>query len=81
MKPNYINEVILQDLAKRYDKSALTKKELAKELSVSLSAINNCIVKGYGIPEYIKLGHQSNARVVFPVACVAQFLSNTVKVA
>ena len=81
MKSTYINEIILQDLANRYGKSTLTKEELAKELSMSLSAINNCIVKGYGIPEYTKLGHQRNARVVFPVACVAQFLSNTVKVA
>jgi len=81
MKSNYINEAIYQDLLTRYKKVVLNKEELAHELGVSVSAINNCIVKGYGIPEYTKLGHQANARVVFPVVCVAEFLSNTVKVA
>ncbi|MCD8545300.1 MAG: hypothetical protein LRY52_10805 [Sulfurospirillum cavolei] len=81
MKTNYISQAIYQDLTNRYKKSTLTKEELANELSVSVSAVNNCIVKGYGIPQYTKLGHQANARVVFPVVCVAEFLSNTVKVA
>ncbi len=81
MKSNYINEAIYQDLLTRYKKVVLNKEELAHELGVSVSAINNCIVKGYGIPEYTKLGHQLNARVVFPIICVAKFLSNTVKVA
>ena len=81
MKSNYINEAIYQDLLTRYKKVVLNKEELAHELGVSVSAINNCIVKGYGIPAYTKLGHQANARVVFPVVCVAEFLSNTVKVA
>lgn len=81
MKPNYINEAICQDLTNRYKKLALNKKELAHELGVSVSAINNCIAKGYGLPQFKKLGHQPNARVVFPVICIAEFLSNTVKVA
>ncbi len=81
MKSNYINEAIYQDLLTRYKKVVLNKEELAHELGVSVSAINNCIVKGYGSPEYTKLGHQLKARVVFPMICVAKFLSNTVKVA
>lgn len=81
MKSTYINEEIYKYLLGKYNRSTINKEELAKELSVSVSAINNCISKGYGVPSYTKLGHQINARVVFPVVCVAEFLSNTVKVA
>lgn len=80
MKNTYINEEIYKYLLGKYNKLALNKEELAHELGVSVSAINNCIVKGYGVPSHKKLGHQSNARVLFPVVCVAEFLSNTVKV-
>lgn len=76
-----IQEAILTDLQNRYQKSSLNKKELAKELSVSVSSVNNSIVKGAGIPEYKKLGDAKNARVVFPIVCVAEYLSNTVLVA
>jgi len=78
---NYIDEGIYQDLLNRYKKMALNKKELANELCVSVSAISNCIVNGYGIPEYKKLGDAKNARVIFPIIAVAKFMSNTVKVA
>ena len=80
-KTNYINDEIYTYLLNKYKKMALSKEELAHELGVSLSAINNCIVKGYGLPEYKKMGDAKNARVVFPVVCIALFLSNTVKVA
>jgi len=78
---NYIDEAIYQDLLNRYNKIAISKKELAHELGVSVSTINNCICQGYGIPEYNKLGNASNARVIFPIIAVAKFLSNTIKVA
>lgn len=81
MKNTYINEEIYKYLLGKYNKLALNKEELAHELGVSVSAINNCIVKGYGIPSYTKLGHQANARVVFPIICITEYLSNTVKVA
>jgi len=83
MKPanNYIQESILNDLQNRYKKSTLTKKELAHELSVSVSSINNYIVKGYGIPQYTKVGEAKNGTVLFPVICVAEYLSNTIAVA
>ena len=81
MKNTYINDEIYKYLLNKYNKVALNKKELAHELGVSVSAINNCIVKGYGLCEFKKLGHQPNARVVFPVICIAEYLSNTVKVA
>jgi hypothetical protein len=78
---NYINEAILKDLTTRYQKITLTKKELAKELSVSVSSINNYISQKAGIPEYTKVGEAKNGTVLFPIICVAEYLSNTIKVA
>lgn len=83
MKPtnNYLNQSIYKDLTQRYQKATLTKKELAHELSVSVSSINNYIVKGTGIPEYTKIGSAKNGTVLFPLICVADYLSNTILVA
>ena len=81
MKNTYINEEIYKYLLGKYNKMALNKEELAHELGVSVSAINNCIVKGYGIPSYTRLGHQAKSRGIFPVICIAEYLSNTDTVA
>ena len=78
---NYLEESILLDLKERYNKSTLTKKELAHELSLSVSSINNYIGQGYGLPEYRKIGKAKNGTVVFPIICVAEYISNTIKVA
>ena len=77
---NYINKAIYEDLINRYQKTTINKKELANELGVSVSTINNCIVKGYGV-EYVKLGKAKNATVAYPIICVADYLSNTIKAA
>ena len=73
--------LIYDDLRERYGKATLTKKELANELGVSLSTIDNYVSKGYGIPPYRKLGTARNAKVVFNVGDVAKFLSETIEVA
>ena len=77
----YFSEQIHNDLQQRYNKSTLTKKELANELGVSVSSINSYIVKGTGIPEYIKVGTGKNGKVLFPVVNVVGYLSNTIRVA
>ena len=59
----------------------LTKQQLADELNVSINTINSYIVKGTGIPEYIKIGTGKNGKVLFPIVNVVDFLSNTIKVA
>ncbi len=76
---NIIREIIV-DLRNRYKKSVISKKELAGELDVSTSTLNNYMAKGYGIPRYRKIGDAKNAKVVFPILEVAKFLSNTVEV-
>ena len=78
---NYIDESIYQDLLNRYKKLALNKKELAKELGVSVSSINNCIAQCKGLPDYKKCGDAKNGRILFPIISVAKFFSNTVRVA
>ena len=74
-------KLIFEDLRKRYQKSVIGKKELAKELGVSPSTIDVYMARGYGVPNYKKLGTAKNARVVFNLVDVANFLANTVQTA
>lgn len=77
----YFSNKIFEDINTRYNKSTLTKQELANELGISVSSINSYICKGEGIPEYIKVGTGKNGKVLFPVVNVVDFLSNTIRVA
>lgn len=72
---------IYQDLKDRYGKATLSKAEMAKELGISYSTIDGYISKGYGIPNYKKLGTAKNAKVVFNIIDVSEFLSQTIKTA
>ena len=77
---NNITREIVADLRSRYRKSVISKKELASEIDISMSTLNNYMAKGYGTPRYKKIGNAKNAKVVFPILEVAKFLSNTVAV-
>ena len=81
MANKFFSKTIHEDLNSRYNKSTLTKQELSNELGVSINTINSYIVKGTGIPEYIKIGTGKNGKVLFPIVNVVDFLSNTIKVA
>lgn len=81
MKERRFEKELFEDFTTRYQKSTLTKKELANELGVSVSSINKYIGLGTGIPEYIKIGTARNAKVLFPVVNVVEYLSNTISVA
>lgn len=72
---------IYNDLKDRYGKATLSKAEMAKELGISYSTIDGYIAKGYGIPNYKKLGKAKNAKVIFNIIDVAEFLSQTIKTA
>ncbi len=74
-------ELIYQDLKSRYNKATIIKTELANELTVSTSTIDLYISKGIGIPNYKKLGTAKNAKVVFNIIDVAEYLSQTIKTA
>ncbi len=70
-----------KNLYSKYKKSTLSKKELAKELGIGLSTLNKYLASGIGLPNYIKMGDSINSRVLFNIRDVAEFLSNTTKVA
>ena len=72
---------IYNDLSSRYKKASLSKKELAHELGVSYSSIDTYLARGYGLPNYKKLGTAKNAKVIFNIVDVAEFLSQTIKIA
>ncbi len=78
---NQLQELIYNDLKNRYKKSTLSKKEMAHELGISYSTIDLYMSKGYGVPNYKKLGKAKNAKVVFNIIDVAKFLSETIKTA
>ena len=73
--------LLMSELTKRYGKSTLTKKELCTELGIGLSTLNAYMKDGIRIPNYKKIGSASNAKVLFNVADVAEYLTNTIKVA
>ncbi len=74
-------ELLLTELRERYKKSTLSKREMAYEMGISYSGIDKMISKGYGIPNYKKLGEKSNSRIIFTIVEAAKFLSQTVKTA
>ncbi|BAF70796.1 helix-turn-helix transcriptional regulator [Nitratiruptor sp. SB155-2] len=70
---------IYDNLNRKYKRIVIGKRELAYELGVSVSTIDNYICRGYGIPPYKKLGTSNNAKVVFNLVDVAIFLAATIK--
>lgn len=78
---NQQQELIYNDLKTRYKKATLSKREMANELGVSYSTIDNYISKGYNLPNYKKLGTAANAKIIFNIVDVAEFLADTVQTA
>jgi len=81
MKNLNTSTAILQGLQEKYNKVALSKQELANELGLGLSTVSKFMADGIGLPNYKKIGHAKNSRVIFPLINVAEFLSDTVEVA
>ncbi len=50
-------------------------------MGISYSTIDGYIAKGYGIPDYIKIGKAKNGKILFSLVNVAEFLSQTIKTA
>ncbi len=74
-------QTIYMSLRETYNKVGLSKSELAKEFGIGLSTVSKMMAEGMGLPNYKKIGNAKNSRVIFPLADVAEFLSDTVKVA
>ncbi len=68
-------QILFDDLKSEGYGLHVSKAEYAKIIGCSLSAVDNYINKGYGIPSYKKIGHQRNARVLFSLRDVAEYLA------
>lgn len=72
-------ERLYQYLLKKFGRSVISKKELSLEMDISESTVDLYISKGTGIPNYKKLGNAKNAKVIFNLLDVADFLNSTIK--
>ena len=72
----------LKDLKKQFpNKRALTLKELAETINISIGTIRRGIKNGRGIPEIKKVGSgETRQTVVFPIINVAKFLATPEKI-
>jgi predicted DNA-binding transcriptional regulator AlpA len=70
---------ILEELKSQGYPLFISKKQYAEITQASLSSIDNYMAKGYGVPEYKKLGEAKNAKVLFNLIDVANYLAQTVK--
>jgi len=55
----------------------INKKDYAEIVGCSVSSVDNYICNGYGCPDYKKLGNAKNAKVLFSLIDVANYLSGT----
>lgn len=84
-----LTKIIYEELLKKYNKQAINKKELAVELGISVSSINQFLKKGINLPEYkknevVKVGSKNSdkddsGRISFPLFGVAKHLTKTFK--
>ncbi len=74
-------QTIYESLRDTYKKLGLSKTELANELGLGLSTVSKMMADGIGLPNYRKIGIAKNARVIFPLVDVAEFLTDTIEVA
>ena len=72
-------EHIYKYLQLKYKRATIGKKEIATELGISPSTVDLYISKGMGIPPYRKLGTAKNAKVVFNIVDLAEYLTQTIK--
>lgn len=82
MMQNYTDiqaEKLYVYLQKKYKRVVISKSEMAEELGISHSTLDLYIAKGTGLPNYKKLGKAKNAKVVFNLLDVADFLTKTIK--
>ena len=58
---------LLQLIFQKYNKATLTKKELAEELSISLSSLDNLLQSNQLPIRYLRLGDSQKAKYAFPI--------------
>lgn len=69
-------QLLYDDLIAEGYSTQILKQEYAKIARCSVSTVDHYIAKNYGIPKYRKMGHQRNARVLFSLRDVAEYLAS-----
>ncbi|MEA2091245.1 MAG: hypothetical protein U9O83_02635 [Campylobacterota bacterium] len=69
-------QTIFDDLRAEGYNMNISKKQYAVIANCSVSAVDNYISKGYGVPSYKKIGQARNARVLFSLRDTAEYLAS-----
>lgn len=62
-------------LFKKYNKTQLSRKEMASVLEISLTTLDNLISKNDLPIRFKRIGNSQKARYVFPILEIANFLA------
>jgi len=62
-------------LFKKYDKTQLSRKEMASVLEISVTSLDRLIVEDSLPIRYKRIGNSQKARYVFPILEIANFLA------
>ena len=74
-------EAIYSELREEGFPLLISKKQYSQIVNCSVSSVDNYIREGYGCPDYKKMGSAKNAKVLFSLIDVANYLAQTVKTA
>lgn len=79
---NQTAQAIFNDLVAEGYSTQVTKREYADIARCSISTVDHYLGRGYGLPPYRKVGNSRNAKVLFSLRDIAEFLSaQTIKMA
>lgn len=54
----------------------ITKRDYSNIAQCSISTVDHYMAKGYGLPPYRKIGNKRNAKVLFSLRDVSEFLAS-----
>ena len=74
-------EAIYSELREEGYPLLISKKQYSQIVNCSVSSVDNYIREGYGCPDYKKMGKAKNAKVLFSLIDVANYLAQTIKTA
>ena len=68
-------QIILDDLKEEGQTTFINNKQYAPIVGCSVSSVDSNIQKGTNLPNYKKIGNARNARVMFSLRDVSEFLA------
>ncbi len=69
------NNIILKMISEKYGKLTLTREELSKELSISVSYLDKLVASNQLPIRYHRLGNSQRAKYAFSLKDVADYLN------